>query len=814
VPVEPHRDHGVHPNLILAVTALAGLAYAMLSSAVIPALSSLQHSLHTNETGVTWLLTGYLLSASVGTSIIGRLGDMYGKERLLLGTLVMLAVGILVAALSSSLIPMIIGRVIQGAGGGIFPLAFGIVRDEFPKERVAGSIGLLSSILGVGGGIGIVIGGLIVEHLNFHWLYWIPLVVTVIAAFCTWRFIPESPVRTPGRVNWLAAALMSGGFICVLIAISETITWGWGSPKTLGLLAVGLLGTAAWVLVEARSDEPLIDMTMMRIRGVWTTNLVAFLLGAGMYASFLVFPQFAELPTSTGFGFGASVVTAGLYLLPAALLMTVLGTVAGRVARRFGSKLAVIVGSGVTAVSFGWLAVAHAHPYDMLISAALLGIGIGLAFSALGNLIVEAVPPEQTGVATGMNTVMRTLGGALGGQIVATFIANNAAHGHPTLPGFTSSFALESAFLIVAMVAAVFIPALGSPRRAPTLAEPEPPVGIQRKARADRKHDDRERDGGSDDRIGGGLLVELACNEHGSGGDGHDAGEQHARELHRRGRDERRRVTGCVFGPLPAGEADTEHPEHPAQVDDATRLEGSMGEVREPQDEADGVERDAGEQEEMPATGLLLREAPEHRERGTGGRDIEDRVREPGDHRCGHPDHVGPEEIGHVQGDAGEHREHHRTDIEHQGVDRQPLALPHEERRAAEHEEDRGAEETEVRYRRYRRDDARDVVRVPEQLGHGPGHDPDEDQQPRPPFATGRTENRAGRPDARAEREAGPAEIGGDVPPLTRSDESLDEIHGKRADDPDDDRLLGPKVLFQHDDDARTGPDAREGVKW
>jgi EmrB/QacA subfamily drug resistance transporter len=471
VTAEPHRDHGIHPNLILAVTALAGLAYAMLSSAVIPALSSLQHSLHTNETGVTWLLTGYLLSASVGTSILGRLGDMYGKERLLLVTLVILAVGILVAAVSTALIPMIIGRVIQGAGGGIFPLAFGIVRDEFPKERVAGGIGLLSSILGVGGGIGIVLGGLIIEHLNYHWLYWIPLVVTVFAGFCTWRFIPESPVRVPGRVNWLAAALMSAGFVCVLIAISETITWGWGSPKTLGLLAVGLLGSLAWVWVEVRSEEPLIDMTMMRIRGVWTTNLVAFLLGAGMYASFLIFPQFAQLPKSTGFGFGASVVTAGLYLLPAALLMSVLGTVAGRVARRFGSKLAVIVGSAVTAVSFGWLAVAHAHPYDMLISAALLGIGIGLAFSALGNLIVQAVPPEQTGAATGMNTVMRTLGGALGGQIVATFLAKNFAHGEPTLTGFIASFVLEAAFLATAVIAGLLIPGAARPR---PVQAPEP----------------------------------------------------------------------------------------------------------------------------------------------------------------------------------------------------------------------------------------------------------------------------------------------------------------------------------------------------
>jgi EmrB/QacA subfamily drug resistance transporter len=458
--------------VILAVTAVAGVAYAMLSSAVIPALPSIQHSLNTTETGVTWLLTGYLLSASVGTSILGRLGDMYGKERLLLITLVILGAGTVISALSTSLVPMIIGRVIQGAGGGIFPLAFGIVRDEFPAERVAGSIGILSSILGVGGGIGIVLGGLIIEHLDYHWLYWIPLIVTVIAAVCTWRFIPESPVKRPGRVNWLAAALMTAGFSCVLIAISETTVWGWGSGKTLGLLGVGLAITAAWIMVEVRSAEPLIDMKMMRIRGVWTTNLVAFLLGAGMYASFLIFPQFAQLPKSTGFGFGASVVVAGLYLLPAALGMSLLGTVAGRFARRYGSKPAVILGSAITAVSFGWLAVAHAHPYDMLISAALLGIGIGLAFAALGNLIVQAVPPDQTGVATGMNTVMRTLGGALGGQIVATLLADNVAHGLPTVTGFTASFVLQSVFLVAAALTGLLIPALSQPRRASAF-EPE-----------------------------------------------------------------------------------------------------------------------------------------------------------------------------------------------------------------------------------------------------------------------------------------------------------------------------------------------------
>jgi MFS family permease len=447
-----------HPNLILAVLALGGVAYAMLSSSVVPALPTMQHALHTTETGITWLLTAYLLSASVGTAILGRLGDMYGKERLLLITLIILAAGTLLAAVSSSLGVIIVARFIQGASGGIFPLAFGIVRDEFPREKVAGSIGLLSAILGVGAGVGIVLSGVIVEHLSYHWLFWIPLVATLIAAVATWRFIPESPVRVPGRVNWLAAALMTTGMSAVLLAISQTTEWGWGGAKTLVLLAAGLAVSGVWIAVETRAENPLVDMTMMRIRGVWTTNLAAFLLGAGMYASFIILPQFAQLPKSTGFGFGASVVVSGLYLLPSTIGMTILGVFAGRISARFGSRAALIAGTAFTTAAFALLALAHAHPYDLLISAGLLGVGIGLAFAALGNLIVQAVSAHQTGVASGMNTVMRTLGGALGGQLSATFIAAHTAHGLPTVTGFSETFVMATGFLVVCLIACLLVP--------------------------------------------------------------------------------------------------------------------------------------------------------------------------------------------------------------------------------------------------------------------------------------------------------------------------------------------------------------------
>jgi MFS family permease len=205
-------------------------------------------------------------------------------------------------------------------------------------------------------------------------------------------------------------------------------------------------------------------MAMMRVRGVWTTNAAAFLLGAGLYASFIVFPQFAQLPTKTGFGFGASVVVSGLYLLPSTIGMTILGLRAGEISARFGSRAALLAGTVFSAASFAVLAVAHDHPWEFLLAATLLGIGIGLAFAALGNLIVQAVPSNQTGVASGMNTVMRTLGGALGGQLSATFIAANvAADDLPEVTGFTETFLMATGFLVLCFGAGLLVPrALGA----------------------------------------------------------------------------------------------------------------------------------------------------------------------------------------------------------------------------------------------------------------------------------------------------------------------------------------------------------------
>jgi MFS family permease len=448
-----------HHNVTFALLAITAVSYALLQSLVAPALPDIQHALHTSVNSASWVLTAYLLSASIATPLIGRLGDMYGKERLLVAVLVLLCVATTVSALATSLAVMLVGRVVQGAAGGIFPLAFAIVRDEFPRERVAGAVGVLSALAGVGGGAGVVLAGPIVDHLSIHYLFWLPLIVLVPGTVAVHRFVPESPVRVPGRINWPAAALMSGGFAAVLLAVSETPVWHWLSPKTVALLAVGVALLVAWVRSEVRSDHALVDMRMMRIRGVWTTNAVALLLGFGMYASFILLPDFVETPSRVGYGFGASVTGAGLFLAPATLAMLVAGAQTGRLEKRFGSKPPLLSGAAITAASYVLLGLARTERWEIYLAALLLGAGIGLAFAAMVNLIIENVGSGETGIATGMNTVTRTIGGAFGGAAVASILASSAGGGrYPSIQGFTVAFAACAIALALGVLVGLAIP--------------------------------------------------------------------------------------------------------------------------------------------------------------------------------------------------------------------------------------------------------------------------------------------------------------------------------------------------------------------
>jgi predicted MFS family arabinose efflux permease len=321
-----------------------------------------------------------------------------------------------------------------------------------------------------------VVAGPIVDGLGYRWLFFVPMIAVVVAAIGAHVIIPESRVQAGGSVNLLAAALLSAWLVCLLLSVSQAPKWGWGSPAVIGLLVVGAVLLAVWILVESRARQPLIDMRMMRIRGVWTANLVGLLFGAAIYSGFAFIPQFLQTPELTGYGLGASITAAGLVLLPQTGASFVTGLSSGRLVARFGSKLMLIAGALSCSLGFGLFAVLNDSLWEVALIGILTGVGFGLAFSAMANLVVAAVPASQTGVASGMNANIRTVGGAIGTALLAGVVtADLQPSGFPAASSYTTAFLLAAGALLLAAVAGLLVPAV---RRDPVTHE-EPAVPLR-----------------------------------------------------------------------------------------------------------------------------------------------------------------------------------------------------------------------------------------------------------------------------------------------------------------------------------------------
>jgi len=458
------------PGPVLLALGCAAMSFSVLQSLVIPVLPAIGRDLHVSQEAVTWVLTGYLLSAAVATPLLGRLGDMFGKRRMLLVTMAALTAGIVLSGLANSLELLVAGRVVQGLGGALFPLAFGIIRDELPAERVAGAIGFISATLGVGGGLGITLAGPIAARLGYHWLFWAPLPLVVLAALIMLR-IPESPVRAGGRVSLTCAVLLSAWLVTLLIALTEAPSWGWLSAAFGAALLASAALFAAWWVAELRSASPLVDVRMLTRPAVLRTNLVAIAVGFTLYGSLILIPELLQTPRATGYGFGVSLDAAGLLLLPQTATMFVLGLLAGRLSATIGSARAVLAGVLIGGVSFALLAAARSEVWQILLATVLIGASIGLTFSAMPNVIVESVPAEQTGVATGMNANLRTIGGALGGQVTTSIVSSGRrVLGYPAPGGFTVSLVVMVAVSVAAAVVAASVPL--APRKAGPCSPP------------------------------------------------------------------------------------------------------------------------------------------------------------------------------------------------------------------------------------------------------------------------------------------------------------------------------------------------------
>ncbi|MCU1405363.1 MAG: transporter [Glaciihabitans sp.] len=451
--------HRPNTTLIVLYLSLGGLSFAVLQSLVAPALATIGNDLNISTSDASWILTAYLLAAAVLTPIFARLGDMIGKRKVLIIVLTLLLVGTLLAALAPSLGVLIVARALQGAAGAIMPLSIGVVRDELPHDKVGVTIGLLSAIFGVGAGVGIVAAGPIVENLSWHWLFWLPAVLVAVALAGVIFGMPESPVKKPGKLDLLGATILGVSLVSILLSISEGSNWGWGSFETLGLLALGAITLVVFVLVELRVKEPLIDMRLMKIRGVWTAHIVALVFGFAMFGTFVLVPTLLQLPTEIGYGFGKTVSEAGLFLLPTVLMMIVAGPIAGILVRKTGPKLPMLIGAFSVTAAFILPALGHGAIWQVVVSGILTGIGIGLALASTSNAIIESVPVTQTGEAISVNTIARTIGSSIGTAVIAALITSHSTdQGLPMDSAFTIGFWACAGVAVLAILAALVAP--------------------------------------------------------------------------------------------------------------------------------------------------------------------------------------------------------------------------------------------------------------------------------------------------------------------------------------------------------------------
>jgi MFS family permease len=444
------------------VLASAGITVALMQTLVIPLVPELPKLLHASAAETAWAITATLLAAAVATPIMGRLGDMYGKRRMLLVSVGMLVAGSIVAALSSSLTPMIVGRALQGLASGVIPLGISIMRDELPSEKLGSATAQMSASLGVGGALGLPAAALLAENFTWHTLFWVSAALGVIVFVLVVRFVPESAVRSGGRFDLLGGAGLSVGLISLLLAISQGGSWGWGSGRVLGLFALAIVTLLVWGWWERRTSEPLVDLRTTARPQVLLTNLASMVFGFAMFAMSLVLPQLLQMPKATGFGLGQSMLTAGLVMGPSGLIMLVAAPISAKISKTRGPKVTLMLGAVVVAAGYGVGSVLMGSVWELVLVSLLIGAGIGLAYGSMPSLIMAAVPVSETAAANSFNTLMRSIGtsvsSAVAGVILAQLTISFAGTTLPSQTGFRTVLLIGAGAALAALAIASFIP--------------------------------------------------------------------------------------------------------------------------------------------------------------------------------------------------------------------------------------------------------------------------------------------------------------------------------------------------------------------
>jgi len=512
--VETESEPAPRTSLVVAVLAFGGIVVSLMQTLIIPIVPELPKLLSASASDATWAVTATLLAGAVATPVTGRLGDMYGKRRMLIVSLVTLVAGSVVAALGDSLAPMVAGRALQGLSFGVVPLGISIMRDELPAERLGSATALMSASLGIGGALGLPAAALIADHFDWHMLFWtsaaLGAVVLVLVPVC----VPKARARTGGRFDLAGAAGMAVGLICLLLGISKGADWGWTSGTTLGLFAAAVVVLAGWGFFELRVAQPLVDLRTTARRQVLVTNLASLAFGFSMFALSLVLPQVLQLPVATGYGLGRSLLDAGLVMAPIGIVMMAVAPLSALVSQRWGAKVTLMAGAMIVAAGYGLGVVLMSEVWHLVVVSCVVGAGVGFAYGAMPALIMGAVEPGETAAANSLNTLMRSIGtstaSAVAGVILAQMTVRFQGAWLPSEDGFKVVMGVGAGAAVLAFLVAAFIP---RQKRAVQMEEAGARASASESADADaRTSDVHDADDGVVDvrAVGAAVAVPLS----------------------------------------------------------------------------------------------------------------------------------------------------------------------------------------------------------------------------------------------------------------------------------------------------------------
>ncbi|ASR37716.1 MFS transporter [Prauserella marina] len=454
------------PKVVVGLLASSGIAVSLMQTLAVPLLPEFPRLLNTTPANAAWLITATLVAGAICAPVLGRLGDMYGKRRMLLVALGTMSVGSLLGALSSEFLVVLVARALQGVAIGVIPLGISIMRDELPPGRVGGGIALMSSTLGAGGAVGLPLTGLVAEHADWHWLFAGSACYGVIQMILIRFLVPESPLRTGGRFDLTGALGLSAALICLLLPVSRGSLWGWSSPLVLGLLAASAVLFLAWGYYELRvPSAPLVNLRISARPAVLLTNIASVLIGVAMFASFMVSAQMFQAPEGTGYGFGLSLMLSGIALLPVGGAMVAFSPLSAVLSRMRGPRVTVVVGVAILAVGNLTRSVLHTPLAAAIAAVTVTAIGAALAYGAVPALIMRAVPVTETAAANSLNALARSIGtstcSAIVAAVTAGMITEVGGAPFPSAEGYTVVFLIAGGAAILAGVVALFIPSQG-----------------------------------------------------------------------------------------------------------------------------------------------------------------------------------------------------------------------------------------------------------------------------------------------------------------------------------------------------------------